>query len=49
MEKIICKIYELKGIVYSMAELSEIDGQYEHPLLSRLEEITKEMLELVKE
>ncbi|WP_256816713.1 hypothetical protein [Cytobacillus sp. Bac17] len=47
--KLCCMIYELKGMVDTMSELAESDGNYENPVIDRMAKKMNEITNLIEE
>ncbi|AIF45733.1 hypothetical protein [Virgibacillus sp. SK37] len=47
--RILALIYELKGIVTSLADLADLEEAYHNPLTERIESKLEQMINLVEE
>lgn len=46
--KLYCLIYELKGIVQSLSDLADYDDSFNNPVIERIEEKTKEIIQVIE-
>lgn len=45
---VICKIYELKGLIKSLSDISERDDDFQHPIIDSLQDTMKELIVIVE-
>lgn len=46
--KLICLIYELNGMVRSMSEMTNVDEQFDNPLIEPIENKMKEVISIIE-